>query len=379
MAEKLIVLTSTMALKGGTNRVIADLVRGLSRRVDVAILSFEAPGSVYELPDSVRMISVANGFSYTSSRALRTLNTLWLTRRLARVIADERPRVVMSFTTRPNVANAIIKALYKKKYRCILCERNFNSISYQNSLLGRVFFHLMRATYPLADVVIANASDLADDLNRSYGVPANKLSVVYNPFDLKRIEALSQGPVDERWFNEDTPVLLNVARLIEQKNHELLLRAFARVRRNIPCRLAILGEGPLRNRLQHTAEDLGVENDVAFLGWRDNPFKYMRRAHAFVLSSDFEGYPSVLTEAMASGCPVISTDCPSGPREILEAGKCGLLVPMKDEGALTEGIQTILTNEILRRDLVARGKARAEAFDPETIVDQYERIILNGA
>lgn len=379
MAEKLIVLTSTMALKGGTNRVIADLVRGLTRRMEVSIVSFEAPGSMYELPESVRMMSAANGFSHTSSRALRTINTLWLTRRLARIIEAEQPAAVISFTTRPNVANAIIKALYKKKYRCILCERNFNSISYHNDLLGRAFFHLIRATYPLADVVIANASDLAADLNQSYGVPADKLSVVYNPFDLEKIEALSGEPVDDNWFNQDTPVLLNVARLIEQKNHDLLIRAFARVRRNVPCRLAILGEGALRDRLQNTAQDLGVEKDVAFLGWRDNPFKYMRRAHAFVLSSDYEGYPSVLTEAMASGCPVISTDCPSGPREILEAGKCGLLVPVKDEEALAGQMRKILMDGRLRQEMIATGKERIKDFDLELIVDQYERIIQNVA
>jgi len=379
MAEKLIALTSTMALKGGTNRVIADLVRGLSRRMEVAILSFEAPGSVYELPENVRMISAANGFSHTSSRALRTLNTLWLTRRLARVIETEQPAAVISFTTRPNVANALIKSLYKKKYRCILCERNFNSISYRNSLLGRVLFHLMRATYPLADVVIANASDLAADLNRSYGVPSNKLSVVYNPFDLERIETLSCEPVEGEWFDDNIPVLLNVARLIEQKNQELLIRAFARVRRNVPCRLAILGEGALRDRLRNTAQDLGVEKDVAFLGWRDNPFKYMRRAHAFVLSSDYEGYPSVLTEAMASGCPVISTDCPSGPNEILEAGNCGLLVPVKDEEALAGQMQKILLDGELRQKLIALGKERVKDFDLEPIVDRFERIILNAA
>ena len=293
------------------------------------------------------------------------------------IIEAEQPAAVISFTTRPNVANAIIKAVYKKKYRCILCERNFNSISYNNSLLGRVFFHLMRATYPLADVIIANASDLAADLNRSYGAPSHKLSVIYNPFDLEKIEALSCEPLEGEWFNDNVPVLLNVGRLIEQKNQELLIRAFARVRGNVPCRLAILGEGPLRDRLQNIAADLGVDKDVAFLGWRDNPFKYMRRAHAFVLSSDYEGYPSVITEAMASGCPVISTDCPSGPMEILEAGKCGLLVPVKDEEALADRIQTILTNETLRRELIARGKERAEAFKLEPIVDQYERIILN--
>jgi len=298
-----------------------------------------------------------------------------MTSTTARVIKDENPRVVMSFLPRANIANILVKRLFRGKHKCIITEQNYNSIQYSHNLAGRVFMRLMQITYPQADLVITNARGLAEDVHRNFGVPEWKLKVIYSPFDLEMIDRLSRDEVDHPWFHDNIPVLIHAARLIEQKNQQLLLKAFAIVKKKIPCRLVIFGEGPLENLLKETAYSLGISDDVDFLGWHDNIFKFMRRAAAFILTSNYEGLPSVLIQAMACGCPVVSTDCPSGPREILKDGRYGLLAPVGDVDALSKHILDILGDDKLRDSLSLLGKERARDFEIKIISEEYREVI----
>jgi glycosyltransferase involved in cell wall biosynthesis len=154
----------------------------------------------------------------------------------------------------------------------------------------------------------------------------------------------------------------------------MLLRVMRRVSEKVEVRLVILGEGPLKEELIRTAANLGVDREVLLPGWRDNPFKYMSKAKVFVLSSDYEGLPNVLIEALACGVPVISTDCPSGPKEILEGGKCGIVVPVGDEEAMAEGIIRLLEDGPLRMELAMRGKERVRDFEIARIAKKYREI-----
>jgi glycosyltransferase involved in cell wall biosynthesis len=162
----------------------------------------------------------------------------------------------------------------------------------------------------------------------------------------------------------------------------LLLHAFAEVRAQDPCRLLLMGEGPLLAELRAEAHRLGVAGDVQFLGWQDNPYPYMQRADAFVLSSNHEGFPSVLVEAMACGCPVISTDCPSGPAEILNpngASCCGQLVPTGDAAALAAAMREVVRNPAAAQRMAARATERIEAFRLEKIAPEFEDLIRMAA
>ena len=207
----------------------------------------------------------------------------------------------------------------------------------------------------------------------NFGLPPESVRVIYNPIDCRQARSDSEQEVTEPVFQSGSPVILNVGRLAPQKNQALLIRAFARTRRDVAAKLAFLGQGPLELELRALSERLGVEKDVHFLGWRSNPFKYMRRAQVFALSSDYEGFGNVLVEAMACGCPVISTDCPYGPGEIIENNKDGLLVPVGDGAALTEAIARMLQDRSLREQVGAAGMERAGDFDLPVIANQVQK------
>jgi glycosyltransferase involved in cell wall biosynthesis len=187
---------------------------------------------------------------------------------------------------------------------------------------------------------------VAQDLSTATGIPRERISTIYNPVVPPELLTRAKAPLEHPWFEPDSPpVLLGVGRLSAQKDFPTLLRAFARVRRLRPARLIILGEGKrpgYRPELLALARELGVGEDVQLPGFAENPYAYMARASVFVMSSAWEGLPSVLVEALACGCPVVSTDCPSGPREILQGGRYGRLVPVGDAEALAKAILATL-------------------------------------
>jgi glycosyltransferase involved in cell wall biosynthesis len=173
------------------------------------------------------------------------------------------------------------------------------------------------------------------------------------------------------WFKSQAiPVILSAGRLVKEKDYETLIRAFAMVRKKRPARLAILGEGAERNSLLELTERLGIKEDVALLGFKTNPYVYMARATVFVLSSTVEGLPNVIVEAMAVGTPIVSTDCKSGPREILDDGKYGILVPVGDADALAKAIEKQL-DEPTDKELLLK---RSEDFSLEKVIDQFLEI-----
>ena len=170
-------------------------------------------------------------------------------------------------------------------------------------------------------------------------------------------------------------MILAAGRLHVSKDFPTLLRAFSLVRKEIPSRLVILGEGEKRKELEDLAQELGIRKDHDLPGFVENPYKYMKHATVFVLSSQWEGFGNVLVEAMACGCPVISTDCPSGPREILRDGEYGVLVPPKDSEKLAQGILRVLENQDLRRELSEKGKKRALDFTVDRAVEEYVKLV----
>jgi glycosyltransferase involved in cell wall biosynthesis len=231
---------------------------------------------------------------------------------------------------------------------------------------------LLRQTYPMADAVIAVSEGVADDVARTTGLPRSSFTTIYNPSLRPDIDRLAQEPANHPWLEDGEPVLLAIGRLHQQKDYPNLLRAFARVNAERPMRLIILGEGPERTALETLVRNLGLESHVSMPGFVTNPMAYLSRASALVLSSVWEGLPGVLIEALACGCPVVSTDCPSGPREILENGKYGSLVPVEDDEALAEAILSVLESP-LDSDVL---RSRAALFAVEPAVDRYLEVLF---
>jgi glycosyltransferase involved in cell wall biosynthesis len=239
------------------------------------------------------------------------------------------------------------------------------------ALAKGIWPHLLRLFYPWAASVVAVSRGAADDLSRTSGLPRDRVQVVYNPVITRAILAQAEKDPGHPWFAPgEPPVILGVGRLTRQKDFPTLLRAFAQVRRRRPARLIILGEGEDRVALEKLRDELGLTDDVALPGFQENAMAYMAHSALFALSSAWEGLPTVLIEALAAGTQVVSTDCPSGPREILQDGRLGRLVPVGDSAALARAIL-----ETLERPSQAVPPDALTPFTMDAAVDEYLRVI----
>jgi glycosyltransferase involved in cell wall biosynthesis len=227
--------------------------------------------------------------------------------------------------------------------------------------------------YPTADHVVAVSEGVAEDVVETLSVRPEDVSVLNNPVRVDAVRARAAESVDHRWLgDDDLDVVLFVGRHERQKDLDTWLRAFERVYRDRPRARGILaGRGSRREELRRTADDLGLTDAVSFPGYVDNPYGYMAAADAFLLTSRYEGLPTVLIEALACGCPVVATDCPSGPREILADGEYGRLAEVGDSAALAAAVRATLADP----PSVIRLRERADRYAPEQVLDEYERFI----
>lgn len=224
--------------------------------------------------------------------------------------------------------------------------------------------------FPETAHVVAVSHGVAESVSASVGTPAERITPIYNPVFTPDIARRAEAAPAHPWFGDGgAPIVLGAGRLAPQKDFPTLIEAFRRVSAARACRLVILGEGRLRPQLEDRVRALGLEDRVSLPGWVENPYALMSRADLFVLSSQHEGFPGVLVEALACGCPAASTDCPAGPSEILEDP--GLLAPVGDAEALSQIIQRVLDRPVDKEAL----RARAARFSMERSVDGYERLI----
>lgn len=356
-ARRLFIVRPTLGA-GGADRVTLTLLKHLEQtRFTPTLVLIRRQGELLdELPDDVEIVSLDAGGIFSAARPLRKL------------IRQRRPDIVFSTSSGTNVTAAL--ATPRPGPRLVLSERN-GLLRDQDPLKKWVLFAAKRLLYPRADCVTAVSRGVAKDLERRLRLHADRLRVVYNPVLTSEIDELALRPVDDPWLASGPPVLVAAGRLQPAKGFDLLLAAVAELRRTLDCRLIILGEGPLRPVLERQARELGLDEAVRLPGFVANPYAYMSRATAFVLSSHFEGLPGVLIQAMACGAPVVATRCPFGPEEIIEDGVDGMLVPTDSVAELTAGIRTLLTDEPLRARLGAAARESVQRFQLREIMPNY--------
>jgi glycosyltransferase involved in cell wall biosynthesis len=292
--------------------------------------------------------------------------------RLTSYFTREKPDAMVSAMSHANLAALIAKKLSGSATRIVISEHNTLSMTSRRSVKLATELILMRALYHQAGALVAVSKGVAKDLMHELGTSAPIVRTIYNPIEIDRVHSMSLTRLDHPIFAEpEWPVIIGVGRLTHQKNFPLLLAAFAKVRAQRQCRLIILGEGPLRAELETLVLKSGLMNDVLLPGFEPNPFAWMANSKVFVLSSDFEGLPTVLIEALATGVAVISTDCPSGPSEILDGGRLGRLVTTGSVEEMAKAIHNALSSPSAPTPLY-----ELERYTPKRIAADYWNVIM---
>lgn len=351
---------------GGAERLCVDLASTFSRCGHVThLVPMKHEGPYLRLvPEDVRLIRLNFKGSRTCTIAL------------ARYLRAEKPDGLISALPEANGIAALAWLLSGRIGRIVLTEHNTQSITFNNidglDWKTRILYSLYRNFYRFSDALIGVSENVAGLLRQVPGVRAERVHTIYNGVDVAGIAAKSAGPLVDPWFSDrSTPVILGVGRLQPQKDFETLIKAFNVVRKKKSARLVIFGEGEERQTLQSLVTQLDLDDFVRLPGFVLDPFTFMATAHVFALSSLYEGFSLAIVEALACGTPVVSTDCPSGPSEILKGGRYGRLVPVGGAEAMAAAILATLDDPPPRDMLLAR----AQEFSIDRCADAYLRLL----
>jgi glycosyltransferase involved in cell wall biosynthesis len=318
---------------GGAERVMTTLAGALAERgFQVAMVLFRAVGPFLEqLSPKVRVVDLKTGRAAASVLPL------------ARYLRREKPDVLLPALDHANVAALAARWLASTRSCVVPCVHATHSKGIAHGGKPIAMRLAMRLFYRRADAVVTVSQGAADDMVRTTGVPAHLVRVIYNPVITPRLREISQQPPDHPWFAPgQPPAVLAVGNLSPAKDYATLLQGFSLLRRARDARLVVLGEGPERVPLERLVRELGLAEVVSMPGFVTNPYAYMAKCALYVLSSAWEALPTVLIEALALGAPVVATDCQNGPREILQDGRYGPLVPVGDATALARAMGAAL-------------------------------------
>ncbi|MGI9604617.1 MAG: glycosyltransferase [Acidimicrobiales bacterium] len=351
---------------GGAERTMVSLIGAIVERdldVDLVLSAAEGP-YLPDVPPRVRVVDLGASRVITSAPAL------------IRYLRRERPDALLTVLSHASLVGLVSRALARVPTRVAVLEQDtFSEVAREtHRRRARLVPALARLLYPRADAVVAVSTGVADDLADVLGIARKRVSVVYNPVVRPEMAEAARRPAPHPWLADgEPPVVIGIGRLQpRKKDFAALIRAFADARGETGARLMILGEGPERDNLEALVADLGIREHVALPGFVENPHAFLSRAALFVLSSQWEGLPTVLIEALFCGAPVVSTDCPSGPSEILADGEHGVLVPVGDQAALASGIVDGLAGRI--------PKPEPESWKPyelSTIADRYVAVLFD--
>lgn len=373
MKKKLSILIYSLA-GGGAERVVSVLLDELKDRYDITLFLMNDT-LFYEIPKDIKILYLENSDPRESGikKFLKLLFLAWKYKKL------NSAEVSISFMNRPNYVNVLAKIIGMKS-KVIISERAMPSLQHKSGLQGFINRTLIKALYKKADAIAANSRGNANDLEINFR--CKNVVTINNPFDFEKIEKHSREEVD---FRDEKFTFITVGRIDGGKNHKLLVEAM----KDIDAKLYIIGDGELKSALEEQIESLELQEKVILLGKQSNPYKYLAKADCFVFASLHEGFPNVLLEALACGLLLISSDCKSGPREILapdsdemfqvknevELAEYGILVPVNDADKLKEAMNKIMTSEDLRNRYKEKSQQRARDFDVKKIIKQYEDII----
>lgn len=367
MKSRLIFFIPTFA-GGGAERVASHLIPYLSKHFDLLIVLIEKKIE-YNIHDNIKIHFLSNKplslFGHILNFPLHIIKFI-------KILMEVKPDAVLSFMEQANIINLL--SAFFNKHKTIISQRTNPIKQYENKgLLGIIIKFLSRIFYKKADKILSVSQGVKDKLTANYHIKDEKILVISNPVIIKKANMQTSS----KTLLNGSRYILNVGRLdIKTKGLDVLLAAFS-----IICKifsdiyLVIVGEGKDRENIISLSEKMGLKEKIILTGWQKNPFQYMNDAELFILSSNYEGWPNVIIEAMSQGCPVIATDCETGPKEIIKDNKFGILAPVKNPDEIARAAIKLLSDKNLKEHYREMGIKRAKEFDIEIIGKKYADVI----
>lgn len=380
---------------GGAERVASLLSQELSKKHNLYLVVFDSNDMAYSHGGQLIDIDIKSH----GNILVKMINVIRRILKVKKIKKQYNIQSSISFIDSANIINTLSRVNDK-----VIISIHSHLSKRKKSLGDKIVDYLNKLLYNRADKIVTVSKGIAEDLIAGYNIDEGLVEYIYNPINIKEINLLSSMPVKNKdLFTVEGLNIVNMGRLTNAKGQWHLIRAVSYVKKHIKdINLVIVGQGELEDYLKKLVIDLNLEKNVKFLGYQENPFKFIRLADLFVFSSLYEGFGNVLIEAMACGKPVISTDCRSGPREILAPGtdisyetielefkEYGILVPVcdgvyhdsdtpltREEKLLAKSILDLYENEELRKKYSYRGKDRAKDFDINNIINKWEKLIM---
>ncbi len=373
MKKNLAILINSFG-SGGAERVVSILLREL-KEFNITLVLLERD-IFYDIPKDVEVIYLSNS-NINRSGVKKLLMLPIFAFKYKKILKDKNIKISLSFLTRSNYVNIIAK-FFGSKAKTIISERSYFSFVYGDKNLNSFINKKLVSLYRFANIATANSKGSALDLERNYKI--KNIKVIYNPIDIEKINALKSEKID---LLKKRFTLITIGRLVKEKNHSLIIDAI----KDIDVDLWIIGDGELKYELEEKIKSLSIEDRVFLLGREENPYKFLDKADAFVFASNYEGFPNVLIEALACKLPVISTDCLSGPREILapnteyknlediEVAEYGVLTPVGNLNSLKKAINLIKNNAKLREEYISKSYKRLEPLTIKNITKEWNKLL----
>lgn len=382
---------------GGAERAVSNISLNLNKDINKNIILFGSKAKIgYPYDGSIEYLDVMN-LSNPLKKMFALLNRI---KKLKKIKYENPEITVISFLEYSNLLNIFTI----KNGKSIISVRNHMSTKYKVGIKAFIWNNSIKLMYSKADQIVVVSKAIKKDLIENYGILPDKITVIYNSYPLKQIRELSNGSLRQRYRSIfDSPVIVTTGRLNKQKGYWYLIRVFSEVKKKIKdAKLVVLGEGVMLEELEELARELQIENDVHFLGFQENPFVYLKNSNVFVMSSLHEGFPNAMAEAMACGLPIVSTDCLSGPREILAPDeydnhqinydiskkRYGILSPVfdgkiykanetltKEEQIMARNITEVLGDTETAKYFSNMSLKRVEDFNANRNIKQWEKII----
>ncbi|WP_407557751.1 glycosyltransferase [Winogradskyella sp. 4-2091] len=361
---------------GGAERVVSYLVTYcVKNNIDVHLILMNTT-ITYNIPENTKIhyLETSQG---NESGIKKALKIPLLAYKYAKLVKKLQLTHSLSFLTRPSFINVIASKLTNHNFKVITNERAFPSLQYSYKGFQSSFNKtLIKALYKKSDLVISNSHGNAADLVDNFEVPSEKMKVIHNPIDLRKIE---DAEPNTTFFDSEKFNIITLGRLDIGKNHEMLIRAVHKLQNPI-LRLYIFGVGDLKEEFEQLIDELDLKDQVFLMGFNTNPYQYLKTADLFIFGSNHEGFPNVLLEAMACGLPILTTNCQSGPSEILELETVlddimitdyGILVPIKNTDLMAKGINHFVDNRTYADSCRRNSKYRIQDFEKDSILKKY--------